>query len=193
MKPFFFSSYFITDPKEFGDTTQALEKNLKNSFETHTVDMICFRDKLSQNKLELAKTTLNISRKYKIKKVLINGDINLAVNLGFDGVHLTSTQFEDIPKAKQHNLFVLISCHSEDEIKKAKKLGVDGVTYSPIFYKENKGEPKGIENLKKVVQIYQDENFSIIALGGIVSKKEVDMVRSTNSRGFASIRYFISV
>ncbi|MEA3288810.1 MAG: thiamine phosphate synthase, partial [Campylobacterota bacterium] len=88
MKPFFFTSYFITDPDEFGSTVQELNKTLKNSFSKHNISMVCFRDKKSEDIELLAKTTLDISKKFNIPKVLINGNIELAVKLGFDGVHL---------------------------------------------------------------------------------------------------------
>ncbi|MEA3352200.1 MAG: thiamine phosphate synthase [Campylobacterota bacterium] len=190
MKPFFFSSYFITDPDEFGSTVRELKETLKNSFSKHNISMVCFRDKKSENIELLAKTTLDISKEFNIAKVLINGNINLAMKLGFDGVHLTSTQFEMIKESKSKKLYTIISCHTKDEVEKAKELGADAVTYSPIFYKENKGEPKGIENLKQAVVEFQDESFKVIALGGIITKEEVALVRSTHVSGFGSIRYF---
>ncbi len=190
MKSFFFTQYLITDPFEFGNTQEQLSKNLIKSFTKYQVDMVCFRDKESKEIKSLAQTCLQISKRYNIEKVLINGDIKLAVELGFDGVHLTSAQFDKIKIAKENNLFVIISCHNEDEVKLAKKLGVDAVTYSPIFYKENKGKPKGIKNLKLIVNKYQDVNFKIIALGGIISESEITQIKSTNAGGFASIRYF---
>ncbi|MGB3751548.1 MAG: hypothetical protein WA945_08265 [Arcobacteraceae bacterium] len=38
--------------------------------------------------------------------------------------------------------------------------------------------------------MYQDENFKIIALGGIISFENVEEVQRTKAKGFASIRYF---
>jgi thiamine-phosphate pyrophosphorylase len=190
-KPLFFISYLITDPKEFGDNVDEFSLNLKNSLSKHKVDMICFRDKHSQNIEELAKVCLQISKQFNISKVLINTNIKLALKLGFDGIHLTSNQFENIKISKEKSLFTIISCHTKNEVAMAKKLGTNGVTYSPIFYKENKGKPKGIENLKNIVDIFQDDKFSIIALGGIVSDNEISQIKSTKARGFASIRYFI--
>ncbi|MEA3383074.1 MAG: thiamine phosphate synthase [Campylobacterota bacterium] len=186
----FFISYFITDPGEFGNTNESLEKNLSKSLSKHQVNMLCFRDKESKDIRSLAKTALNVSKKYNIPKVLINNNLELALELGFDGIHLTSTQFDKIKIAKLNNLYTIISCHSEDEIRLAKKLGSDAVTYSPIFFKENKGSPKGINNLKNMVEKYQDKNFSIIALGAIVSDVQVMQIQTTKASGFASIRYF---
>jgi thiamine-phosphate pyrophosphorylase len=108
----------------------------------------------------------------------------------FDGVHLTSQQSNQIAYAKQNNLYTIISCHNEEEILKAKYEGANAITYSPIFYKEDKDHPKGCENLKKIIEKYQDKNFRIIALGGIINNTQIGQVKNTNCAGFASIRYF---
>jgi thiamine-phosphate pyrophosphorylase len=61
------------------------------------------------------------------------------------------------------------------------------VTYSPIFTTPNKGEPKGIEDLKDVLEITE---IKIFALGGIVEDEQIKSISQTDSFGFASIRYF---
>ena len=81
-------------------------------------------------------------------------------------------------------------CHTEQEVQKAKELNVNAITYSPIFFKELKGEPKGIKNLIHIVNKYQDNNFDIFALGGIITNDHVKNVIQTKAKGFASIRYF---
>jgi len=185
----FFISYFITDPIEFGIDLELFKKNIESAIKLSKIDIICFRDKISQDKLPYAKIVLALANKYKIIPI-INSDIDLALKLGFCGVHLTSTQFDKISLAKNKNLFVVISCHTEEEVQLAKNLKADMVTYSPIFYKENKGDPKGIDDLSKVVRKYQDNNFFIIALGGIITNTHIKQIQSTNARGFASIRFF---
>ena len=189
-KPPFFISYFITDPDEFGNTPENLKKNLINTLNHFHVDILCFRDKTSSNQEELAQVCLNIGRAFKISKVLINSDIELCNKLGFDGIHLNSLQFHQLENIKLTNIFTIISCHSESDILLAKKYKLNAVTYSPIFFKENKGEPKGIKKLQDVITKYQEENFSIIALGGIINEKNIKDVKNTNAKGFASIRYF---
>jgi len=186
----FFISYLITDPDEYGSTLESFSKNLTNTLQNNHIDMVCFRDKKTKNIKHLAKACLNISKEFGISKILINTDINLAIDLGFDGVHLTSNQFDKINLAKEHNLYTVISCHTETEIKMAKELKTNIATYSPIFYKENKGKPKGLHNLENIVTKYQDDNFSIIALGGIITKEHIEKIKQTNCKGFASIRYF---
>ncbi|VAY87615.1 Thiamine monophosphate synthase [hydrothermal vent metagenome] len=63
------------------------------------------------------------------------------------------------------------------------------VTYSPIFQTPNKGEPKGCEQLAKIVK---EVDIPIIALGGIIDQKKVEDIKKTNVKGFASIRYFFN-
>jgi len=189
MSPFFYS-YLITDPTEYGLDLSIFEKNLTKVLQSHNVDILCFRDKINKDIKPIAKSCLEIARKFGIKKVLINGSRTLAKELGFDGVHLTSSQFDEITKAKEQKLFTFISCHSEDEIKFAKKNGADGVSYSPIFYKVDKGNPKGCLKLVNIVKKYQSNTFSIFALGGITEPSKVEEVKKTGCSGFASITYF---
>lgn len=189
MSPFFYS-YLITDPIEYGLELHQFEKKLSLVLENKNVDMLCFRDKIAQNNQPFAKICLEAAKKYNIPKILTNGNIEQALELGFNGVHLTSTQFDLIKKAKSKGLFTIISCHTQEEIALAKKDKADAVTYSPIFYKENKGEPKGFEILREMVEKYQEENFSIIALGGITDDTKIQQVKDTHCRGFASITYF---
>jgi len=91
-------------------------------------------------------------------------------------------------KAKKYNLYTVVSTHTMDEALLAKKLGADAITYSPIFNTPHKGKPKGIENLKSLVEAV---DIPVIALGGIVDKTHVDKLLCVpNLFGFASIRYF---
>jgi len=186
----FFISYLITDPDEFGNTPEELKRNLSKALAHFEIDILCFRDKRSINKKILAQTCLEIGRKYKVPKILINSEIELCNELGFDGIHLNSKQFEFLKNIKLKKLFTIISCHTEDEILLAKKYKSDAVTYSPIFFKKNKGKPKGLDNLKNIVSKYQKEDFLVIALGGITDVKNVKSIMQTGAKGFASIRYF---
>jgi len=82
---------------------------------------------------------------------------------------------------------VVASAHSLQELHTIKKLGGDMATFSPIFATPNKGMPKGVRALKKVVR---RSRLPILALGGIIRKKEVAQITRTKAAGFASIRYF---
>ncbi len=177
-------SYLITDPLYYQSTPESFALYLSKAYQYHKVDYACFRDKKNTNIQELAKTFLNISSK---KKTLINGNVDLAVKLGFFGVHLTSKQFDKISLAKAQNLFVIISTHSKKEALYAQELGADAITFSPIFKTPNKADPKGIQELKKVVKALKIKTF---ALGGILNNEQIQQCEKANVYGFASIRYF---
>ena len=174
--------YAITDPTFF--TTLQDKQKYINSIEA---DYVLFRDKVSNNYKEQAGNFLKISKNKNFKRI-IHSDYNLAFNLKADGVHLTSSQFSDITKAKKLGLWVAVSTHSIEEIKQAKELGANAVTFSPIFPTPNKGKPKGIAALKKAVACC---GIDIIALGGIVTNEHIEKIKSTDVFGFASIRYFM--
>ncbi|MDY0320578.1 MAG: thiamine phosphate synthase [Arcobacteraceae bacterium] len=182
-------SYLITDPKYYTDNPQTFGDTLSDILRKHKVDYACFRDKSSSNLDELIKTFVNICKKLDINNILINSYIDLAIKHKANGVHLTSSQFGEIAKAKDAGLFVVISCHSMDDIKKAKTLGADAVTYSPVFKTPDKGKPIGLEAL----DIAKNEvaGIMIFALGGIIAKEQVDSIKQTKADGFASIRYFV--
>jgi thiamine-phosphate pyrophosphorylase len=152
----------------------------------HDIDIIVYRDKETTTYEKNAKIFLNHTQ--NIERRLLHTDYKLAVRLKADGVHLNSKQFAYIQEAKALGLFVIISTHSEKEALEAQRLGADMVTFSPIFPTPNKGEPKGV---KRVEELVKSLDIPLIALGGIVSQKEVLACKEAGAKGFASIRYFL--
>lgn len=181
--------YLITDPKYYTSNPSTFKKVLTKAISTKKVDIACFRDKISTNTTELAKVFIDTCKKFNIETILINSNIELAQTINANGVHLTSTQFNKIQEAKEKGLFVIISCHTFEEIIQAQDNNVNMVTYSPIFTTPNKGEPKGCEEL---AQIIQQVKIPVIALGGILSDTQIAQIKQTKAQGFASIRYFIN-
>ena len=181
--------YLITDPKYYTNDEKEFEEILINSLDKQQIDIACFRDKESSNFKEIAKIFIKICKEKNIKEILLNGNYLLAHKLNASGVHLTSAQFDDILKAKELGLYVIISCHTFEDIQKAIDYQADAVTYSPIFETPNKGVPKGIETLKEVINKYP--NINIIALGGILNETQIEQISKTKAYGFASIRYFV--
>jgi thiamine-phosphate pyrophosphorylase len=182
-------AYAITDPQYYTNNSTKFQQILQNVIDNNPIDMICFRDKISLNNEELIKVFMKICRKKNIHKTFINTNIDLAHKYNAYGVHLTSTQFDKIVDAKKLSLQTIISCHTKEEIEKAINLGIDYITYSPIFPTPNKGEPKGINNLKHIIE--NNPSVPIIALGGIVTKEHLEAIQKTKAYGFASIRYFV--
>jgi len=179
-------SYLITDPSFYNSLT-TFKNYLLDIYQNFKIDYACYRDKGNFSN-EYAKEFLKLSKSFKVDKVLLNTYMDEAKKFGFDGVHLTSKQFDMIEYAKDLSLFTVVSTHKIGEIDEVKQKGADAITFSPVFSSPNKGTPKGIEELKKAVEsAYPMKCF---ALGGIVTQKEINECEKAGAYGFASIRYF---
>lgn len=178
-------SYLITDPAFYTSNPNIFSKKLSHIIKIKSPDFICIRDKTTENYRSLA---LEIKKEIKHKKILLHTYYELAYELGFFGVHLPSSRFEDIKKAKKLGLHVMVSTHCLEEALHVESLGADFITFSPIFYTQNKGKPKGLEKLK---EINAKIDIDCFALGGIIEDEQVLACKKTGVYGFASIRYFI--
>jgi len=177
-------SYAITDPTTL--SFDHLDRELERF--SQKADMIVYRDKENSNYPQNAKYFMQRASNYRFDKILLHSDYQLAKTLRADGVHLTSRQFDAVKEAKSLGLFVVISCHTQEEAITAQENGADMITFSPIFATPNKGTPLGttaIDMLSKKVSL------PIIALGGILTQEHIDACRTNGASGFASIRYFI--
>lgn len=183
-----FVQYLITDPSYYGSEVNEFESKLIQVLQNHHVQTACFRDKFSSNYEELANVFVKICTKFKVQNILINENFELAKKLKC-GIHFTSKQLHLIQEAKNCDMYVIASCHNIKEIEKAQQSYVNAITYSPIFETPNKGEPKGLSHLKKILSLY---DMNIIALGGIITQEQINELKKTKAYGFASIRYFIS-
>ena len=181
-------SYLITDPKYYGSDAETLRRSLQTVLTLHHPDFALFRDKQTSCYPDLARTFIETCQNHEVEKIVLHGDPLLAHRFGANGIHLTSHQFASIAKAKSLGLYVIISTHTQMEVLMAENLGADAVTYSPIFFSPNKGEPKGLEDLKEIVD---KMIIPIFALGGITTQEQINAVEACGAYGFASIRYFI--
>jgi len=179
--------YLITSREFYTDTPAVFRNILHEQLKKHSPNYALYRDKSNPNyKLQAAHFT-EVCKQFEGIKSFIHRDADLAKNLGANGVHLTSTQFDTIKYAKELGLEVIISTHTQEEVLKAQSLGADAVTYSPIFYSPQKGEPKGIDNLKNLLEKC---SIKVFALGGIVESTQIKQIEESSAYGFASIRYF---
>jgi len=176
--------YAITDPITLNFNN--LEDDLE--YFSLTSKMIVYRDKLNKNYTRDAKTFLIEAKKHSFDKILLHSDYELAHKLKATGVHLKSTQLNDIAKAKELELFVIISTHTIEESLEAENLGADMVTFSPIFETPDKGKPKGIETLNHLSSLL---TIPLIALGGIITQHQIELCEKNGAKGFASIRWFL--
>jgi len=179
--------YLITSREFYTDTPAVFRKILHEQFVKHLPSYALYRDKSNPNYASQAEHFIEVCAQFEGIKAMIHSDVDLAFRSHAYGVHLTSQQFDEIQKAKELGLAVIISTHSKEEVQKAQSLGADYVTYSPIFSTPNKGEPKGVEDLKELLKTV---DIKVFALGGIVEEAQINAISKTSVFGFASIRYF---
>ena len=179
--------YLITDPAYYTQEASSFAQNLRQALSKHQPEYALYRDKQNPHAALLANTFIATSKEFVGVKSFLHSDVALAQLLGADGVHLTYRDREHIKEAKQKGLEVIVSTHTFQEALDVEALGADAITYSPIYETPNKGEPKGVNALKELVEKVACKVF---ALGGILTQKQINELEETHVYGFASIRYF---
>ena len=180
--------YLITSREFYTDIPSIFRKKLQEQFQIHKPEYALYRDKENSNYNNQASDFIEVCKEFEDMKSFIHQKVDLALELRATGVHLTSLGFDEIQRAKAKGLEVIVSTHTHEEVLQAQKLGADAVTYSPIFASPNKGKPKGIEDLKKLLE---QCSIKVFALGGIIDKEQIRLLADVEIYGFASIRYFI--
>lgn len=101
----------------------------------------------------------------------IGGDVELAAEVGAQGVQLPSTSSVAAARRRLgHRRLIGVSAHSVDEIRQAKEAGADYATLSPIFRSPSKpgyGPTLGLQAIGAAAQC----GLPVIALGGITPSR----------------------
>ncbi len=110
---------------------------------------------------------------------IINDDIDLAVLVEADGVHIGQEDFplEAVRQLVGEKMAIGLSTHSPEEAHEAVKRGADYIGVGPVFAtqtKEDVCDPVGYEYLE-----YVAENIEIpfVAIGGIKEHNVADVVK----------------
>lgn len=98
-------------------------------------------------------------------RVLVNGDVMIAIQAGADGVHLQSNQLMQLNSAPPTGIWAA-SCHDAHELERAAMLGASFVVLSPVLpTASHPGEPGiGWEQLATLIRDYP---LPVYALGGM--------------------------
>lgn len=126
-------------------------------------------EELFQNGREIITRVLSICRENN-SKLLLNSSPGTAVTYSADGVHLNSVrllQLNERPLDKKY--IVSASCHSQNELAHAARIGVDFAVLSPVKITPSHpdAEPLG---WKKFSQLVYSTNIPVYALGGMQSE-----------------------
>ena len=178
--------YLITDPRFYPPTPREFSLALSKAFATYAPQYACLRGYGADSRA-LSFIFVEQCRAFGVR-AFMSGDVDIAMEFGYEGVHLKSHQLRLCERLKEHNLKSFYSAHSLLDLHTASKLGIDAATISPIFPTPDKSAPLGVEFLSTIP--YEELSCEVFALGGIVSAQEVALLEAFALSGFASIRYF---
>ncbi|GGJ77693.1 thiamine-phosphate pyrophosphorylase [Anoxybacillus voinovskiensis] len=130
-------------------------------------------------KVALAKELQAICRKYSIP-FLVNDDVELALALDADGVHIgQEDERADIVRRKIGAKILGVSAHNLDEAKRAIEQGADYLGVGPIFPTNTKTDAKeaqGVEVLRHLRE--QGITIPIVGIGGITADNAKEVIRA---------------
>jgi len=122
-------------------------------------------------------------------ELLVNSAVQNAYELDVDGIHLTSRDLLVLKDKPKGYAWVSASCHNQQELFHAQKIGVDFVVIAPVLATKThpETEPLGWDAFKLLVD---SVNLPTYALGGM-QKKELPFVQSIGAQGIAGISCFL--
>jgi len=174
------SVYAITNLHELGEDlffarlSLALSRGLK---------MIQVREKQlsAEALLQFARKVIAVAEPYSAK-VFINSDLDLAQGLNAAGVHFSSKQLMAL-QSKPQGLLSGASCHNENELAQAARLGLDYVMLSPVQPTMSHPEASalGWECFAGLIEGYA---LPVFALGGMQTD-DLHLARTHGAHGIA--------
>jgi len=148
--------------------------------------LIQLREKhLARDELkELAQRVVSMSHSCGTK-VLLNGDVGLAQEVGADGVQLTSSQLAGLSERPGVE-WCGASCHNAAELQRAAELGCDFALVSPVLpTQSHPGTPHlGWESFAAMTA---GSSIPVYALGGLAAE-DVPMAWQHGAHGIALLR-----
>jgi thiamine-phosphate pyrophosphorylase len=166
------------------------------------IDVIQLREKdlLAAEIAALARVMLqSIDAVNSSTKLLINSRLDIAIATEAHGVHLTAAPDELTPSqvrdlfasARRPAPLVTISCHTLEEVHRARENQVDAILFGPIFEKAVAGQVVsrglGLNGLRDASIAAGD--IPVYALGG-VTLDNTSMCVEARAAGIAGIRLF---
>ena len=130
------------------------------------VRLIQLREKALDNNAwyDFAATALEIARPFDAL-VILNGDIELAAELGAGGVQLSAAQLKNLD-VRPDLPWVGASCHDAAELQRAISLGCDYALLSPVLATPTHPEAQAL-GWQVFAEIAAESSIPVFALGGM--------------------------
>lgn len=175
--------YAITNAAELGEL--GFLSKLEHALQ-HGLKLIQIREKamLPDELIRFSQEVIRLAHDYGAK-VLLNGDVERAKQLGADGVHFPSHLLCNLDE-KPAGLLCAASCHNTAELVQAAKLDLDFVVLSPVKATKSHLEaiPLGWEVFGQRIQNYP---LPVYALGGM-AKQDLQTAWQYGAHGLAMQR-----
>ena len=133
---------------------------------------------------EFATQVVLMARQYDAR-VLINGDAELALQVGADGVHYTSAQLQDCQQ-RPALPWCSASCHGVEELQRAAELGFDFAVLGPVL--PTLSHPGAIHlGWEKFAAMLSGSSIPVYALGGLM-KADLQIAQASGAHGIGLLR-----
>lgn len=121
------------------------------------------------------------------KRLVVNGNAEVADNLGCGGVHFPERRFVNVMStgSEKRNWRVGCSVHSRCSAIEKEQQGADYLFFGHVFASDSKPgqKPRGIDQLRQVTAAV---NIPVIAIGGLTPEK-IPQLSTTGCAGVAVI------
>lgn len=179
--------YYITDRQRSG-SLDALLRDVARVLQSG-VEMIQIREKdlATRELLSLTEQIRQLPNPHGTK-LLLNTRLDLALAAGLDGVHLTSTAPAParLRPLCPTQFLIGVSCHTLRDVQRAGEEGGDFAVFGPVFPVPGKGQPVGLEGLRRATAV---ATLPVFALGG-VTWGNAQQCQDAGASGIAGIRLF---
>ena len=137
--------------------------------------------------LELGRRLREITRGRA--RLFINADLDVAREVGADGIHLPQEKIKLAPHAT--GLAVGVSVHDAPSALEGERVGARFLIFGPVYDTPSKrqyGPPQGLDALAKITAAVR---IPVLAIGGITPERVAD-VRSAGAAGVGVISAILS-
>lgn len=135
---------------------------------------------------ELASTLLRLAQARNVR-LLVNADIDLAIDAGLDGVHLPA-RIAALRKTRPlpDHMWLGVSCHTANELAHAARIGADFATLSPVNATASHPGSAAL-GWEKFSELVANATIPVYALGGMSPSDSANAMDS-GAQGIAAIR-----
>lgn len=136
----------------------------------------------------MARRLVEMGNRYSIP-ILIDDDVQMALRVGADGVHVgqDDEKIEQVIKEVASKLIIGYSCNTAAEVEKANQLSaIDYLGCGPVFETTSKVDADSALGLTKLKELNKLSTHPLVAIGGL-SLENIPEVLKTGVAGLSMI------